>query len=74
MIEWEMYLEGREDGAVEIICTAEKCMRRGRKTTWNQRGLWLQDVSGDMPYRPNPVQVAAAWLSHLARAHAGEDA
>lgn len=69
MTDFEMYLLGNEDGEVEIICTAEKCLRRGRKTPWNPKGLWLQDVSGDLEYRPNPAQVTEAWNAHLAAEH-----
>ena len=69
MSDFEMYLEGYEDGDIGIICTAEACMKKGTKTPWNPKGLWFRDVSGDLPYRPNPADVKKAWDAHLADAH-----
>lgn len=66
--DYEMYLDGTEDGEVQIICDHPSCMRQGRTTPTNPRGLWLQDV-GALPYRPNALQVIEAWWRHIADAH-----
>lgn len=66
--DFRMYLQGNEDGEVEIICTGRSCMRKGEATSYNPDGLWLQDV-GNLPYEPTPRQVQEAWSRHLVDMH-----
>ena len=68
MSDFEMYLQGNEDGDVELICTSKKCMRPGVKEPWNPDGLWLCDV-GNLTYKPTALDVMAVWQEHIDTAH-----
>jgi len=65
---FDLYLQGNEDGEVELVCTHRRCMRLGERTNYNPEGLWLRSVA-ELPYRPRAEQVARAWRQHLAEAH-----
>ena len=71
MTDKQMWLEGNEDGDVQLVCGRDACMVDGPKTNWNPRGRYYRGYS--VGYRPDFMDVTLAWVEHLKKHEAADE-